>query len=179
MYNHPPTKNSTLCCQGESSTHKVCSCRSKAEIDIKITCWNIVGKGIWLADYLRRIMGGQLHQTNDACRHIGMSGGCWIWQLQKASCKKVQHTKKTKYSIIVTTVFSLLSCLLSGFLVCTCMYLSYGLVYIYSIIEECVGHSSEWGEGNSTLRSQQRESEREEFRQLVCVCQCNTESLQY
>lgn len=47
------------------------------------------------------------------------------------------------------------------------------------------GDSSERGEGRSTIRSQQRERERarvggrEECGQLVCVCQCNTEGLQY
>lgn len=98
----------------------------------------------------------------------------------KAVCKRCNIPKKRKKFFSILFTICSLSCLLSGFLMCVCVCMCLELcigIYIYSIVEVCVGHSSEWGEGRSTLRSQQRE--REECRQLVCVCQCNTESLQY
>lgn len=79
-----------------------------------------------------------------------MSNGSWIRpDVKGLTCKRVKFC-----SITICFFIRHASCLVY-LSVCVC--LSYGLVYIYSIIEVCVGHSSEWGEGISTLRSQQRE----------------------
>lgn len=60
----------------------------------------------------------------------------------------VTHDWQVLNGVATITVTMLLCCVLRGFFVPPCVYICELWGGIYSITEECVGHSSEWGRGD-------------------------------